>query len=187
VDRLAEMVEELLELSRIESGNIPVNLAPTDAGGLLRDVVERLRPQAERRRLSLTYEPAGPLPEVMLDGALIERAVVNLVHNGLKFTPEGGSVTVAAMETDSGLRVEVRDTGIGIDPRDQARIFERFYKTDQSRASTGSGLGLALVKHTVEAHGGSVAVQSTLGHGSTFSFTIPIASPRRDSQALPLD
>jgi two-component system phosphate regulon sensor histidine kinase PhoR len=173
VDRLVQMVEELLELSRIESGDIPLALAPTDVGALLASTVERLRPQAERRNQTLTLD-ASDLGTAELDGARIERAVLNLVQNAIKFTPDGGSVTVAAQRTPEAIVVRVSDRGSGIDPDDLPRIFERFYKADQSRASGGSGLGLALVRHAVESHGGTVQAESRLGEGSTFTMTLPI-------------
>jgi two-component system phosphate regulon sensor histidine kinase PhoR len=174
VDRLVQLVEELLELSRIESGDQPLVLRETDVAGLLSEAAERLRPQAERAHLNLHVELSPNLGLASIDGGRIERAVLNLLHNAIKFTPSGGDVTLAAERQDGTLRVEVRDTGAGIAQSDLTRIFERFYKADHSRASGGSGLGLALVKHAVEAHGGSVDVQSEQTKGSRFSFSIPI-------------
>ena len=175
VDRLVQLVEELLELSRIESGDQPPVLQETDVASLLSEAVERLGPQAERAGLNLRLELSPGLGLIRLDGARIERAIVNLLHNAIKFTPAGGDVTLAARREDSSLLVQVRDTGAGIAQSDLSRIFERFYKVDQSRASGGSGLGLALVKHAVEAHGGSVSVESERTKGSVFSLRIPIA------------
>jgi two-component system phosphate regulon sensor histidine kinase PhoR len=174
VDRLVQLVEELLELSRIESGDLPLVLRETDVAALLAEAVERLRPQAERAHLNLTLELSPGLGLARIDGARIERAVLNLLHNAIKFTPSGGDVTLAAQRDDGSLLVQVRDTGAGISQSDLSRIFERFYKVDQSRASGGSGLGLALVKHAVEAHGGSVSVESAPTRGSLFSFRIPL-------------
>jgi two-component system phosphate regulon sensor histidine kinase PhoR len=173
VDRLVLLVEELLELSRIESGEQPLLREETDVANLLTEVTQRMRSQSERTHVGLSLELAPDLGTADIDGSRIERAVLNLVQNALKFTPPGGNVTVAARREDGDLVIEVTDTGIGIESRDLPRIFERFYKVDQSRASVGSGLGLALVKHAVEAHGGHVTVQSTPGHGSTFSLLIP--------------
>jgi two-component system, OmpR family, phosphate regulon sensor histidine kinase PhoR len=174
VDRLVQLVEELLELSRIESGEQPLALRETDVAVLLTEASERLRPQAKRARLSLALELAPELGLAKLDGARIERAVLNLLHNAIKFTPSGGEVTLAAYREDGQLMVQVRDTGTGIEASDLTRIFERFYKVDQSRASGGSGLGLALVKHAVEAHGGTIHVESERTKGSVFSFRIPL-------------
>jgi two-component system phosphate regulon sensor histidine kinase PhoR len=176
VDRLVQMVEELLELSRIESGAQPPALQDTDVAALLNDAADRLRPQAERAQISLQVDLGAELGEARIDRARIERAVLNLLHNAIKFTPPGGSVTLAAERKDGAIRVSVSDTGTGIDAADLPRIFERFYKADQSRAGGGTGLGLALVKHTVEAHGGSVAVRSEPSQGSEFSFTLPTGS-----------
>lgn len=174
VDRLVQLVEELLELSRIESGDQPLALQETDVAALLTEAADRLRPQAARAHLNLKLELEPGLGLARLDAARIERAVVNLLHNAIKFTPSGGDVTLAASREDGSLLVQVRDTGTGIAPSDLTRIFERFYKVDQSRASGGSGLGLALVKHAVEAHGGSVHVESEQTKGSVFSFRIPL-------------
>lgn len=175
VDRLIILVEELLELSRIESGEIPLSVQPTDIGAMLRDVVERLRPQAERKRVGLSLDLAEPPGTADIDPDRLERGLLNLVHNAVKFTPEGGSVTLAAARTPNELIFTVRDTGIGIDSADLPRIFERFYKADQSRAGrAGSGIGLAIVKHAVEAHGGAVSAESQLGHGSTFTIRLPL-------------
>ena len=174
VDRLVLMVEELLELSRIESGEQPLAREDVDAALFLARVAERLRPQAEQAQVELSLDLAPDLGTVSLDVPRIERAVLNLLQNALKFTPGGGNITLAARRDENSLQVEVRDTGIGIASPDLPRIFERFYKVDQSRASVGSGLGLALVKHAVEAHGGSVSVSSTPGHGSVFGFTLPV-------------
>jgi len=181
IDRLVQMVEELMELSRIESGEVPLARQPVEMATVLTEAVERLRPQAEKQGLSLSLEVAPNLPPVIGDAERLERAAVNVIHNALKFTPSGGSVHVSAGLADSGVTVRVSDTGVGIAPEDLPRIFERFYKADRARGSGGTGLGLAVVKHTVEAHGGTVSVQSELGHGSTFSFSIPAASlpPKR--------
>lgn len=176
VDRLVQLVEELLELSRIESGDQPLVLRDTDVASLLSEVAERLRPQAARARQSLNLDLSPELGSVSLDSARIERAVLNLLHNAIKFTPAEGEVTLSARREDASLLIEVRDTGVGIAQSDLSRIFERFYKADHSRASGGSGLGLALVKHAVEAHGGSVSVESQQPRGSVFSLHIPITA-----------
>ena len=174
VDRLVQLVEELLELSRIESGEQPLSLHETDVTALLTEAADRLRPHARRAHINLSLDLAPGLGRANIDGARVERAVLNLLHNAIKFTPSGGDVTLAASREDGSLLVQVRDTGAGIAQSDLSRIFERFYKVDQSRASGGSGLGLALVKHAVEAHGGSVQVQSEQAKGSVFTFRIPV-------------
>jgi two-component system phosphate regulon sensor histidine kinase PhoR len=173
LDRIVQMVEELLELSRIESGEVPLarkELAPAD---LLSMAVERMKPRAERQGVTLTLDVPPDLPSVSADRNLLERAVVNLIDNAIKFTPRGGTIDVAARSVNGLLNVEVRDDGEGIDPADLPRIFERFYKADRARRAGGTGLGLAIVKHTIEAHGGSVGVDSKPGSGATFLFSIP--------------
>jgi two-component system phosphate regulon sensor histidine kinase PhoR len=177
LDRLVNMVEELLQLSRIESGEVPLSLQQLEIREVLETAVHRMAPNAEKHglRLSLDVQPA--VPAVMIDRVLMERAVINLIDNAVKFTPEGGSIVVSADSTDGAVNVEVRDTGEGIDPVDLPRVFERFYKTDRARRTVGTGLGLAIVKHTIEAHGGMVRAESDPGRGSTFAFSIPVRAP----------
>jgi two-component system phosphate regulon sensor histidine kinase PhoR len=176
VDRLVQIVEELLELSRIESGELPMAQEPVEMASVLADAVERLRSQVEKHGLALTVDIAADLPPIIGDAERLARAVVNLLHNAVKFTPAGGSIGVSAAFVGGAVAVRVSDTGVGIAPEDLPRIFERFYKADRSRGGGGTGLGLAVVKHTVEAHGGTVSVESEQGRGSTFSFSIPATS-----------
>ncbi len=174
--RLTRLVEELLELSRLEAGVGLRALAPVDMDQVLQRAVERMEPQARQAGLALTLRLPSSLPSVLGDAERLERVVVNLLDNAIKFTPPGGSVTVMASATQQGIVVAVQDTGIGIDERDLPRIFERFYKADRSRHQPGAGLGLAIVKHIVEAHGGRVWAESTPGQGSTFYFSLPASS-----------
>jgi two-component system phosphate regulon sensor histidine kinase PhoR len=173
IDRLVQLVEELLELSRIESGEMPLARQRVDLRPLLEHAVERLRRQAERAGVDLALELPPGLPAVTGDPERLERVAVNLIQNAIKFTPAAGSVRVSATTSDGAVRVSVADTGVGIAAEDLPRVFERFYKADRARGGTGTGLGLAIVKHTVEAHGGGVSVESDEGHGSTFSFSLP--------------
>jgi two-component system phosphate regulon sensor histidine kinase PhoR len=136
--------------------------------------VERLDPAARRQEIELRLEISEAIPTVTGDGDRLERVAVNLIHNALKFTPAGGSVSVCAAVDAASVVVRVSDTGSGISREDRQRVFERFYKVDRARDSSGTGLGLAIVKHTIEAHGGAVAVESEEGFGSTFSFSLPI-------------
>ncbi|HXH22438.1 MAG TPA: ATP-binding protein [Dehalococcoidia bacterium] len=174
VERLTAMVGELLELSRIESGDLGSKPVPTDMARVVGAAVTRMQPQAERLGVRLGLALPQSMPAVLGDAERLERAVVNLVHNALKFTPRGGNVVVSARTAGDVVTVEVQDDGAGIDARDLPRIFERFYKSDRSRRTEGSGLGLALVKRTVEAHGGRVEAVSELGRGSTFRLTLPV-------------
>jgi two-component system phosphate regulon sensor histidine kinase PhoR len=175
-DRLIQIVEDQLELSRIESGEVLPVRHPVDLLSVVRDAVDRLRPSADKVGLSLTFEAPASLPFVPGDARQLERAVINLVQNAIKFTPSGGSIGVRIDQLADGLRVSVQDTGDGIEAKDLPRVFERFYKGDHSRGSAGAGLGLAIVKHTIEAHGGRVAAESTAGRGSTFSFVLPVVT-----------
>lgn len=176
VDKMTQLVQELLELSRIESGQAPLRLNPASIESIVRPAVERLQTQAERAGVSLQADLPDNLPGVLVDLERIQAVVINLVHNAIKFTPEGGRVEVSAHRDaeDKGFAViEVRDTGIGIPRDDQARVFERFYKSDRSRSSSGTGLGLAIAKHTVQAHGGRIWLESEEDVGSTLFFTLP--------------
>ncbi len=173
VDRLTQLVEELLELSRIESGASPLRFEQLDVGALAHDAVKRFAQQAERAGLVLRADLPGEPLYIIGDGERLERALGNLVANAIKFTPSGGEISVAADAGDADVAISVRDTGIGIEPEQQARVFERFYKADRGRGS-GTGLGLAIVKHIVQAHGGSVSVESRPGRGSTFTMHLPL-------------
>jgi two-component system phosphate regulon sensor histidine kinase PhoR len=175
IDRMVQIMEELLELSRIESGEVPMAKEPLDVSEVLVRAVERLQPQARRQGVQLSLEAGSSLPPVVGDAERLERAALNLIHNALKFTPAGGAVRVEAQCEDGAVVVHVRDTGVGIAPADLPRVFERFYKVDRARSTGGTGLGLAIVKHTVEAHGGTVVVESQQGGGSVFSFSLPAA------------
>ncbi len=176
VDILIQMVEELLELARIESGRVPLQLAPTSLADVLLPPVDRLRSQAEDAGLSLTLLLPPDVPLALADVGRIHKVVTNLVHNAIKFTPPGGSVTIGASQASREVIVSVADTGVGIPAEDVPRIFERFYKADRARSGGGTGLGLAIAKHIVQGHGGRIWAESTEGKGSTFFFSLPAAS-----------
>jgi two-component system phosphate regulon sensor histidine kinase PhoR len=175
VDSLSLMVSELLELARIESGRVPLQLSPVTPSDLIEGAVERLRLQAERSGLKLTIECEDNLPPVLADYSRLEQVIVNLLHNAIKFTTAGGSITVGAQPAGEGVAFFVQDSGVGIPAEDLPRIFERFYKADRARSGGGTGLGLAISKHLVEAHGGEIWAESEEGKGSRFSFVIPRA------------
>lgn len=172
-DRMTQMVEELLELSRIESGAVPLQFAQLDAGLLVQDTVRRFAQQAERAHITLCAEVPVEQLTVIGDHERLERALGNFVANALKFTPARGEVTVRAEADGNEAAISVVDSGIGIEADQQGRVFERFFKADRGRGSEGIGLGLAIVKHIVRAHEGTVAVESRPGRGSTFTMRLP--------------
>jgi len=174
VDALTQMVTELLELSRIESGRLALDLRPVSPRELLFSACKRMQLQAERAGLSLRVECADDLPTVRIDSQRLEQVLVNLIHNAVKFTRAGGEVVLQAEAGLGEVRFAVRDTGIGIPEEDVTRIFERFYRVDKSRAGSGTGLGLSIAKHIVEAHNGRIWAESVEGRGSVFYFAIPL-------------
>ncbi|HEV2129021.1 MAG TPA: ATP-binding protein [Thermomicrobiales bacterium] len=186
VDRLTALVEDLMDLARLEAGRTPLNPEPAPATEVLHAAGERLREQVARAQLRLEYDLSESLPEVLVDRRRIEQVVLNLVHNAIKFTPAGGNITIAGRTQGDMVVVEVRDTGVGIPKEEQERLFERFYKSDKARRTEGSGLGLAIAKHIVETHGGDIAVESEVGEGAIFRFTLPVVerSARLGATAL---
>jgi len=172
-DRLAQMVAELTQLSRIESGQADLQMESVNLNALADEVLAEMRPLAEKQPVTLNQELSPGLPLVKADKDRIRQTIINLVHNAIKFNRPGGSVTIATGYDARSVTVSVIDTGIGISADDLPHIFERFYKADKARAGGGSGLGLAIAKHTVQAHGGDIRAQSAEGKGSTFSFTLP--------------
>lgn len=182
LDTLTQMVEELLELSRIESGEVPLKMAATTVCDLVKTPIERLNPQAERNSVNIENEITDDLPFIWADAERMQRVVTNLLHNAIKFTPEGGTIRIKAgmnnaEKANSEIIVSVRDSGDGIAVDDLPRIFERFYKSDRARTrgQSGTGLGLAIARHLVEAHGGRIWVKSKEGKGSTFFFSLPVS------------
>ena len=175
-NRMGAIVEELLELSRLESGQAPLRLAPLSLSVMVTDITGQFRLRAERSGIDLDTSLPDNLPRALADETTFRRALVNLVDNALKFTPAGGQVHMSVTEEEDTIKVEVRDTGEGIPREHLPHIFERFYKVDRSRRDKGTGLGLAIVKHTVEAHGGRVHAESEEGEGSVFSVSVPRAS-----------
>jgi len=174
VDRLTQIVAELTELSRIETGKAELSLEAVNLNLLLEDVVNQLGPQIERQELTAELKLADNLPLVDADQLRLRQAIVNIVHNAIKFTPPGGEILLATRLEDRSVIVDISDTGPGISRDDLPHIFERFYKADRARSDKGgTGMGLAISKHIVEAHGGRISVRSTEGRGSTFSLSIP--------------
>jgi len=191
VDSMTDMTQELLELARIESDRVPLQMTLLPLGDVAGPAAERLRPQAERAGLTLVIEMPASLPDVMMDRVRIEQVVSNLVHNAIKFTPEGGKVTVSAAQAAGEVWISVTDDGVGIDASDLPRVFERFYKADRARSGGGAGLGLSIAKHIVTAHRGKIWAESpvpgrALGArpGTRVTFSLP-AESGETAQAAP--
>jgi two-component system phosphate regulon sensor histidine kinase PhoR len=183
VDRLNRLVEDLLDFARLEAGRTQLALERVNAGEAVRVGADRLRPQIERARLTMLVEIDDDLPEIEIDVARIEQVMLNLVHNAIKFTPPDGTITVRAYLRRNNVVVEVQDSGVGIPPEEQPRLFERFYKSDKARRSEGTGLGLAIAKNIILSHGGQISVESTPGEGSTFTFTLPLRRKKARKRA----
>jgi two-component system phosphate regulon sensor histidine kinase PhoR len=177
VDALTQMAQELLDLSRIESGQVELNLAPLAPKSLLLSAADRMRMQAERAGLKLSLHYDEDLPSIRADKSRLEQVLVNLIHNAVKFTKPGGEITLEAESGEGGVRFAVRDTGVGIPAESLTRIFERFYRVDRSRTGSGTGLGLSISKHIIEAHGGRIWAEGEEGRGSIFQFVIPASQP----------
>lgn len=173
IDNLTQLVRELLELSRIESGRVPLErkaIAPCD---VVSPAVERMEIQANRAGLQVKFECPTDMPDIYADPDRVEQVLVNLLHNAIKFTPPGGMITVSAYHDPGRVVFRVSDSGVGIAQADLERIFERFYKSDRARSSGGTGLGLSIARHIIESPGGKIWAESTPGSGSIFFFSIP--------------
>jgi PAS domain S-box-containing protein len=185
-DRLTALINDLLDISRVETGRVRFEPGPLQIGDVIAEVVNSLAVPAEAKQHTLTYEVVAGMPDVMGDHDRLNQVVTNLVSNAIHYTPNGGRIEVRAYPVRGAVRVDVRDTGIGIDPHDMARIFERFYRADDPlvQEATGTGLGLSIVKMFVEMHSGRVWVESERGEGSTFTFILPVTA--RDA-AVPIE
>jgi PAS domain S-box-containing protein len=178
-DRLRTLVDDLLDISRIESGRLQLDLRPVPLESAVEAVVASFKARVDEKRQQIEVELPDHLPLVMADNDRLIQILMNLVSNAHKYTPEGGQIRIRARLQEEMIRVEVQDTGIGIPPEALPRIFERFYRVDDPRVqeTSGAGLGLSIVRTLVELHGGQIGVESEVGKGSTFYFTLPIARP----------
>ena len=174
VDKLVQIAGELGELTTIQSSIPKLNKGNISINNLIKRSVERLTTQAASNRITICVDSGGDLPDVIADQNRIELVLMNLIYNSIKFTNPGGNITIKTRTSNNSILVSVTDTGIGISPDELPRIFERFYKADKSRSSEGSGLGLTISKHIIDAHGGNIWVESNEGKGSTFYFTLPV-------------
>ncbi|MDP2928275.1 MAG: ATP-binding protein [Candidatus Omnitrophota bacterium] len=181
IDRLSRLICDLLDFSRIEAGKVQLNKQRVDITNLINDLVSLLEESAKEKDLRLTACFGSDLPEVEVDPDKITQVATNLVGNAIKFTPAGGQITVRVARCEDSLQIDVIDTGLGISHQDLGKIFDKFYQViplDNSQMTKGTGLGLPICKGIVEKHGGKIWVQSELGKGSKFSFTLPLCSVR---------
>jgi PAS domain S-box-containing protein len=178
VDRVLEIVNEFSDVSRLESGALKLDAKPLDIDNLISEVIVSLQPQIKAKEINLTVEVPPDLPQVWGDRTRIIQILTNLVTNAYKYTPEGGQIAITTQRVDDSVQVNVADTGIGVAPQDQEKLFTRFFRADHPgvRRVAGTGLGLSITKSIVQMHGGRIWVESQLGKGSTFSFTLPLAS-----------
>lgn len=176
--RLGRLIDDLLNLSRMDAGAMCVDRAPTDVGRLVEDVVLKMRPGAEEKQIKFVVETPDKYFPARIDKQKIAVALVNLLGNAIKYTPPGGEVVFRVTQTEQELVFMVSDTGIGISEEDLPHIFDRFYRARDERVEkvSGSGIGLALVKEIVELHGGTISVKSRLNEGSTFIVRVPTSA-----------
>jgi signal transduction histidine kinase len=174
-DRLLAMVNDLLDLTRIEQGRVKLDREPTAPADLVSEAIERFEPKADSAGVRLKGAVGFGLPPVLVDRERVSHVFDNLIGNSLAHTGRGGSIDLAAAAEGGSVRFTVKDTGEGIPPEHLPRIFDRFYRVPGSRSTSGAGLGLAIAKEVVVAHGGQIDVTSKEGVGSTFRFTLPVS------------
>ena len=180
VERMSQIIAELLDLARIESGMADLDLAQVDLNQVVAPAADRLRAQAARHEVTLEVSANGEGLLVLADADRTGRVVMSLVHNAIKFTPPSGSIQVSTQRRDGEAIISVRDSGAGLALDELDRVFERFYKADPSRSGAGAGLGLSIARHTVRQHGGRIWAESPgLGRGATFSIALPLSEPTR--------
>ena len=186
--RLTQLINNILDFSRIEAGRKEYRLVPSDIGAVVRDVVESYRFAIEKLGFTLELQLGDDLPELELDPEALSQALINLLNNAIKYSPEQKAITVSVRRELDRVLLSVSDRGMGIPRSEHRRIFEKFYRVETSLVHTtkGSGLGLALVQHITEAHGGHVELSSTPGEGSTFTLSLPVpAEPRAPDEPEP--
>ena len=183
VDRLTKMVGEIRDLSLLEAGQLQPKFGLLDITQLLRQIVGKSKPLASEKNINLHIATDDRVPAVWADADMVNQMVYNLVLNAIKYTPEGGQITILAAAESGVVEITVTDTGIGIAQDEIEHVFDYFYRVDSSRskASGGTGLGLALVKQMVLAHGGKIKAESKLGQGSTFTVLLPIALHQKNT------
>ena len=184
-EALLNLINDILDLTKIEAGRLELNREPVDLRAALLGVLPVVKPRAQDKRIRISTFLPTDLPLVWADPGKLNQILLNLLTNGIKYTHENGSVSVEARTVDELVEIWVNDTGIGIAKEDQDKVFQRFTQIDSSatRSQGGTGLGLAIVTELVELHGGTIRVQSKLGKGSSFIFTMPISTKPADPLA----
>jgi len=177
---LQRLIEDLLEFSRLESGQIRLHATQLALDDLVINVVEKLAPLADNQAIRLDIESLSPLPDVEADPTRVEQVVTNLVENAIKFTPRGGQVALAGETGKDQVQLTIRDTGIGIPAEEMPRIFEKFYQVDPTQAGQvrGFGLGLFYARQFIQDHHGTMTIESLPGAGTTVAITLPRKSGR---------
>ena len=173
VDRMEQLIAEMLELSRLESGESPLELKMIDANSLVETAIKQFSSIAIESELKLETNLSEGLPTVLVDAKMIDHVFTNLISNAVKWSRAGDTITVKGWVDDGTVWFSVGDTGLGIEPEHLPHIFERFFKTDAGRSQPGTGLGLSIARHIVDAHGGVMSATSSVGEGSEFAFTVP--------------
>jgi PAS domain S-box-containing protein len=172
--RASRLVESLLDLDRLEAGKAVLEKSPAAIAGIIAEAVEEVHPMAEARGHLIQFDITADLPEVEMDGDMIFRVLINIIENAIKYTRSGGQITIAAHKKDGEIVVSVQDSGLGISPYEQQRIFEKYARIKSDKRPKGLGLGLAFCRLAVEEHKGRIWVESEEGKGSTFYFTLPV-------------
>jgi len=183
-ERLARLLDDLLSLSKIESGKLTMNLKATPLPPIIHKVVASMEIQAEQKSITLTIKLPEKIPQVLADETRITQVLFNLIDNAIKYTPQNGRIEISAAVQAAEVQVRVSDNGIGIAEKEIPRVFERFYRVDKGRSRElgGTGLGLSIVKHIVKAHHGDISIQSQEAQGTAFIFTVP----RSDESQTPV-
>jgi signal transduction histidine kinase len=176
-NRLVNLVNDFLDITRIESGRQVITKAPVDLEKLIQNAVADLKPLADEKSIELQFVSPGGLPEVFGDRNLLEQVLINLLSNAIKYSPKGAWAKVAAVQQNGSVAIAVQDNGLGIPKESIPRLFEKFYRVrcDDRKDIIGTGLGLSLVKQIIDVHQGTIRVESEHGKGSIFTFTVPVA------------
>jgi signal transduction histidine kinase len=182
--RLYHLIDDILFLSRVDGGRFQLERSSVDLDALVTERVESIRPAAEKKRVEVRLDTTDGGVRLWADASRLTEVVDNLLSNAVKFTPEGGDVFVTVATSDETTHLEVRDTGVGIPEDEAGRLFERFFRASTAQNIQGTGLGLSITKSIVEAHGGTISVQSSVGVGTTITVDLPVVTaPAADTDA----